>query len=302
MRHTMARNCWLALLLVVAAVLCPRGLMAAEFPPDDGMRELTLATVSPEVSAVEAQMEPILAAANRILAADNIRLELRVFGTYTSLVWQMWDEGVDLIIDQTLMALNIMRDTSSRPLGAVTRPGGALTRSIIVVLADSDIRTLKDLVGRRLAFSRPASSFGHMLPRISLGLDRYGLVETHAGVPDGSHPDAISMVFTQGSLSPIIWLHKGRVDAAAVPENMLDHFEWNRPGRFRRIAASETVPQQLVICRPGLDADTTGLLAKALSAGLSEAGRDFGEWLELKPAELAKLNRLSVGIVRMDGS
>ena len=127
LRHTMARNCWLALLLVVAAVLCPRGLMAAEFPPDDGMRELTLATVSPEVSAVEAQMEPILAAANRILAADNIRLELRVFGTYTSLVWQMWDEGFDLIIDQTLMALNIMRDTSSRPLGAVTRPGGPTT-------------------------------------------------------------------------------------------------------------------------------------------------------------------------------
>ena len=285
---------------VVLAVWAAAPSAAADEVAGGRQHEFVLATVSPSISDTEARLQPVVEDANRRLAADGLSVRLRVFGTYTSLVWEMWDEGIDLVIDETFMALSIMRDTGSHPLGALTRPNGALTRSIIVTLASGSIHTLEDLRGHRLAFSKPASSFGHLLPRISLGLDRIGLAEVPPNMYAPLRPDRIAMVFTHDSLSPIIWLHKNRVDAAAVPEHQLDRFEWNMRGRFRRIAASATSPHHLIIHRANLEPEAIEALTAAFSVAFHDAG--IGDWIRLLPAQSAAFERLSTAITGLDGN
>ncbi|MEZ5823669.1 MAG: hypothetical protein R3C97_02660 [Geminicoccaceae bacterium] len=117
------RSCSIVPLCAVLLALLAQPSLGREPPPSPD-REFVLATVSPSVSGAEARLFPVIAATNAALARYGMSVRLHVFGTYTSLVWQMWDEKIDLVIDDTFMALNIMRDTGSQPLGALTRPGG----------------------------------------------------------------------------------------------------------------------------------------------------------------------------------
>ena len=242
-------------------------------------RELVVATVSSSVDETESRLAPIFAIANGELRAEGVELSPMVYGTHTALLWDLWDERVDFVLDQSMMALKIMSDVSGGIVGAVLHPDGALSSSVLIARSDSGVDELGDLVGHTVVFSKPSSSFGHILPRIDLGLDRLGLREVQ---PTGGDPlpgDVVGMIFTGDEVSPPIWLYRGRADFAVVERRALARLVSARPGYFRQIAETIAIPSELLIARSGQEEGLARSVGRAIGHGFDKYNGTRGKWL-----------------------
>ncbi len=125
----------------------------------------------------------------------------------------------------------------------------------IIVRADSRIRTLADLRGKRFAYTEPGAFGGHLFPRYALarlGLDSKGFFS--------------KTVMTGDYLESLRLVYRGVVDGAGVLDEVLRLGEaLDIPHRaFRVLAKSPRVPYIAYVARPGLPAETLQALRAVL--------------------------------------
>lgn len=122
-------------------------------------------------------------------------------------------------------------------------------RGVIVARSDSPVRSLRDLVGRRVAFGDPQSTMSSVIPRhmlheqgIALGqLASYSFIQNHENVALG--------VLT------------GDFDAGAVKEEVFDRY---RARGLKAIAYSPEVSEHVFVARQGLDRELVEALREAM--------------------------------------
>lgn len=155
----------------------------------------------------------------------------------------------------TLLAREVKSDT------------GKETGGLIVVRADSPIRTLSDLKGKKMVFGPVLSPGGY-------------LAQYHTMLSAGLDPEKTLASYT---FLPGAWQHEkvvysilyGAVDAGAVKVGDIGRMEAEgkvRKSDFRVIAASPPVPNCTFFALPHVDAETSEKLRKAL---LTLSDRDF---------------------------
>jgi phosphonate transport system substrate-binding protein len=155
----------------------------------------------------------------------------------------------------TLLAREVKSDT------------GKETGGLIVVRADSPIRTLSDLKGRKMVFGPVLSPGGY-------------LAQYHTMLTAGVDPEKTLASYT---FLPGAWQHEkvvysilyGAVDAGAVKVGDVERMEAEgkvRKSDFRVIAASPPVPNCTFFALPHVDAATADTFRKAL---LALSDRDF---------------------------
>lgn len=155
----------------------------------------------------------------------------------------------------TLLAREVKSDT------------GKETGGLIVVRADSPVRTLSGLKGKRMVFGPVLSPGGY-------------LTQYHTMVSAGLDPEKTLAGYT---FLPGAWQHEkvvyailyGAVDAGAVKVGDIERMEAEgkvRKSDFRVIAASPPVPNCTFFALPHVDTDTADTFRKAL---LALSGRDF---------------------------
>ncbi|RDH86420.1 MAG: phosphate-binding protein [endosymbiont of Escarpia spicata] len=131
---------------------------------------------------------------------------------------------------------------------------------------ESDIHTLKDLQGRRLALEDPGSTTAFFVPMTILF--REGLqpekLKTIRSTPS---PDKVGYGFAGGEINIATWVYKGLADAGAY--NDLD---WNTPDHtppsfkkdLRIFYQAEKMPRGFELVRPGMDPGIKARLKKIL--------------------------------------
>ncbi len=117
-------------------------------------------------------------------------------------------------------------------------------RSEILVAADSPIKSIADLKGKKFAWVDPASASGYLYPRALI-----------AGA--GYDPDTFfsQQIFAGGHDKAVIALYNGQVDAAATYEGARSTVEKTLPDvmqKTRVIATSVNIPNDNVAVRKGL--------------------------------------------------
>jgi len=158
-------------------------------------------------------------------------------------------------VGATLLARELKTDT------------GKETGGLIVVRADSPIRTLADLRGKRMAFGPVLSPGGY-------------LTQYHTMLSAGLDPEKVLAGYT---FLPGAWQHEkvvysilyGAVDAGAVKVGDIERMDSEgkvRKSDFRVIAASEPVPNCTFFALPHVDAGTAGQVREAL---LRLSNQDF---------------------------
>ena len=159
----------------------------------------------------------------------------------------------------------------------IARWGGDPIHCVIATATDSPIKTLSDLVGKRVAFPSPDAFVGYAVPLMALRRAKVSVQEVFAGNQEGT----------------MAQLKAGRVDAAAVNSRFLKQYAEREGMQFREVFFSEGYPELAVIAHPRVpaelvekvraalirmkdDKDAAPVLARAKSPGFEPAtDRDY---------------------------
>lgn len=136
----------------------------------------------------------------------------------------------------------------------IARWAGEPIRAVIAVPADSPIRHLRELEGKRVSFPSTDAFVAYAVPLVAL---------KHAGV-------RVEQVFGGNQEGTLAQLKAKRVEAGAVNSRFLAQYAEREQVQFRQIFVSDGFPDLAVIAHPRVPAATVERVRRALL----QMGRD----------------------------
>jgi phosphonate transport system substrate-binding protein len=118
--------------------------------------------------ATEAHRERMTAFAAALSKVAKVELAVCRARNYTEITELVLKKQVDFAWLPPLPYIALSRKDAVEPLVSVVREGHGEFYSVLVVRADSTIKSPRDLVGARAAWVDPHSASGYVLPRIGL--------------------------------------------------------------------------------------------------------------------------------------
>jgi phosphonate transport system substrate-binding protein len=173
-------------------------------------------------------------------------------------------------IGATLLAREVKSDT------------GKDTGGLVVVRADSPVRSLADLKGKRMVFGPVFSPGGYLAQYYTMlraGLDPEKTLGKYSFLPGAWQHEKV-----------VYSILYGAVDAGAVKVGDIERMEAEgkvRKSDFRVIASSEPVPNCTFFALPHVDPTTAGKVREAL--------------LRLSPQDFVEVEGERVNVLRRDG-
>ncbi|MFF1904526.1 phosphate/phosphite/phosphonate ABC transporter substrate-binding protein [Kitasatospora sp. NPDC058218] len=144
----------------------------------------------------------------------------------------------------------------------------------IWVPVDSAVREVKDLAGHSLALSSVGSTSGDALPRKAL-------------VDAGLKTADVKVNYAGGHAESLLALAKGTVDAAEINSQQLASATESKafdPAKFRKVWASDAIPNDPITVRGNLDPAFKKAVADALLHLPTDKVGQIGALLAVKPA------------------
>ena len=183
----------------------PQQIDEAELTPD---QILTLGDVSNEPVEKIEELTPIAEYLAAQLADQGIvKAEVIVAPEIDDMVEYLESGQVDLYFDSPYAALTVYEEAGAVPLLRRWRKGIGEYHTNIVVLQDSGLSTIDDLLGQVIAFERPDSSTGSRMPQAHLVNLGYEMVEVEStDDPWRQIPLATSILAVTMTLSPCFWM------------------------------------------------------------------------------------------------
>lgn len=178
------------------------------------------------------------------------RVELRTSRTYEGALRDLADGEADAAFLGSLAAALAVNRLHVRVLVRPQYPDGVSTYyGVVFTREDSPIRSIADLVGKRVAMVR-ATTGGH-------------LVLVRESVKAGLAPDCCRVVWVGTHDESVQMVMNGEVDAGAAKNARLEHLERETGVTLRRLAQTKPVPENPLVARRDLDAAIADALRKA---------------------------------------
>ncbi|OPZ08048.1 MAG: ABC transporter, phosphonate, periplasmic substrate-binding protein [Alphaproteobacteria bacterium ADurb.BinA280] len=190
---------------------------------------------------------------------------------------------VDWVSETGAGAVLLQERAKAETLVLSERNGIRRYRTIYLARRDSEVKSLDDLRGRRIAFQNRTSTSAYYIPAMEL-LAHHIPLEVLGSLGDQPGPDTAGFLFARTERNIATWVHKGLVDVGAV-----SNLDWANPQHipefFRRdlviLRESQDVPRGIEVVRRDLDPVVRQRLLVAI--GKDPAGDS--------PPELVKQNQ-----------
>lgn len=271
------------------------------------LTELTLVVVGAYPASAVAEMGGLVAWLNERLAADKLRVGVRVAPTVPqAAAWLMSGEA-DLYLDSPHPILLARHISGCRPILRRWKYGTPTYNSMIFVRQDSGIQDIDGLRGRTIAFEDRYSSSSFFLP-VDL-LMANGLEGTFLRQADDQVPaDRLGFVFSGGDSNTMHWVLAGKVAAGAMNEWNVESLANDEREQLRALATTDEIPRHLVAVRPDLDPAAEAKVRELLmSAHQSPSGQEMlaefssTDRFDAIPADfLAAIDRIQASVVSLD--
>ena len=248
----------LAKLPVVVAVL----LLAATSPSAQQPQPLAFGVLNQQSPALTAERwNPILFYAS---AVSGVPLQLKMGRTVQDTNAMMARGELDFVFTNH----NFQSEFDTIGFKVLARWAGEPIRAVIAVPADSPIRHLRELDGKRVSFPSTDAFVGYAVPLVAL---------KRAGVN-------VEQMFGGNQEGTLAQVKAKRVEAGAVNSRFLSQYAEREHVQFREIYVSEGFPDLAVIAHPRVPAATVERVRRALlgmnrdpnAASILTAGKSKG--------------------------
>lgn len=196
--------------------------------------------------------EPLFQA---ITASNGLHFRLAVGTSYPAVVEAMANNQVDIAWFGMISYLQARQRNAAELLAVAVDRGSSSYTAAIYVRADSGIKQLTDLRGKRVAFGDPSSTSGFNVPVAML-------------IAAGVHPvrDLGGIVIADSHAAALAELAKGRVDAACA--NCINFDRAVREGALKSdeivpLAESDPIPNPPLAMHPRLPEDLKKVLRQS---------------------------------------
>jgi phosphonate transport system substrate-binding protein len=218
------------------------GLVALLGTGEAQERPLAFGVLNQQSPALTAQRwNPIL---HYLTSVSGVPLTLRMGATVQETNAMMGRGEFDFVFTNH----NFQSEFDGIGFRVIARWGGDPIHSVIAVPRDSEVRDLRALEGRRIAFPSADAFVGYAVPLVALEQLGVEFTEVFAGNQEG--------VLAQ--------LKARRVDAGAVNSRFLSDYQARESVRFREIFVSPAYPDLAVIVHPRVPAATVEKVRRAL--------------------------------------
>lgn len=223
-------------LVALASLLLTAGAAHGQPAP------LTFGVLNQQSPALTAERwNPIL---HYLSAASGVPLQLRMGRTVQETDAMMTRGDFDFVFTNH----NFQSDFDAVPFKVLARWAGEPIRAVIAVPADSPIRELKELDGKRVSFPSSDAFVAYAVPLVAL---------KRAGVQ-------VEEVFGGNQEGTLAQVKARRVEAGAVNSRFLTQYAEREHVQFREIYVSEGFPDLAVIAHPRVPAASVERVRRAL--------------------------------------
>jgi phosphonate transport system substrate-binding protein len=203
--------------------------------------------------------------------AVGIKTELFVGDDYTAVIEAMRTKKIDIAGFGPFSYIIAAERSGAVPLAVkATSKEAAFYTSQIIVPANSKVQKLEDLKGKSFLFADPASTSGHLFPRM--------MFIKATGIKNDQIESFFSNVsFSGGHDKSVLAIAKGAADGAGVASTTLQKMLDTglvKQSDFRVIATSEPIPGSPMTYRKDLPADLVEKI-KAFMFGYNKQNPDY---------------------------
>ena len=170
---------------------------------------------------------------------------------------------VDLYFDSPYPAMIVSTNTGAEPILRRWKKGIAEYSSLIFVLEESEIQTVEDLNGRKIALESEFSTSGYMLPLVSLQEVGLRLIEqssSNNNIPS----NGVEFIFSGDEDNTIELVLSNKVDAGAINSGAFDELPDEIRSSIKVILESESVARHIVLAGPMLSAEQVEKITEKL--------------------------------------
>lgn len=218
-------------------------------------------------------------------------------------------DRVDWVSETAAGATLLQSRANAETLVLSERNGIRRYRTVYLARRDSEVKSIDDLRGRRIAFQNRTSTSAYFIPAMEL-LSRHVPLEVLGSLNDQPGPDAAGFLFARTERNIATWVHKGLVDVGAV-----SNLDWSNPQHipefFKRdlviLHESPDVPRGVEVVRRDLDPAVRQRLHDVLVAiGKADSGDTSPElvkqnqrFFDLEQRDRQDLKWLSSGVANV---
>ncbi|MGH1462555.1 MAG: phosphate/phosphite/phosphonate ABC transporter substrate-binding protein [Neptuniibacter sp.] len=241
---TVVRN--FALSLLIASIL----FQTATAQP------LVIAQLSDRPKKDLKQLRPMVEYAAKELKSVGVTVgQVKLFEDTESLIAAIKSGEVHWVTETPYTAARLVHEAGAIPLLMKWKSRQKRYQTFIYTHKDSGIKSIADLIGKRIAFEHDDSFSSYFLPRMVM--EKKGYVFNAIQSNDSElEADKINYVFSRNEKNNLLWVHKKLVEAGA-----LNNGDWENSKRvpdslksdLRIIYRTDLYPRALELINPKLD-------------------------------------------------
>jgi len=278
--------------------------LCAMAPPSAFAATLTVGSVTTEAVREYRTFKPLIRYLVDRLGEDGItRGKLVTARDSLEMSWHLRDGEADIFFENALVAWNVSQSSGAVLFLQQLQDGHTTYRSVIFTRADSTVRGIADLLGRKIAFRGADSTTGYIVPRLLIEhgeLRLTGLESFRSPAPE----NRVGFVFSGSDENTLYQVMAEHVAAGAMAAP--DMARMAPAGAVRIIAMSEPLPDRVFGHRRGLSPALVARIRDVLtSMDESAEGRGVLEGLgraarfeDLSEEVLAQIKAVANGHVK----
>lgn len=254
-KRTKKENMWRTLLntIVILGLLNP--LLGCQEKSKKPVVEktITLGDISDEPREAQQKLQPIADYLAANLADMKIgKGQVKIISDLETMPLFVSSSEIDIYIDSPYPAMFIVNRAGAQPILRRWKEGIAEYNTVFIVRKDSEIKSVGDLVGKRIAFEEIFSSSGYMFPMAYLLKAKFKLIP-YPSSDRKWQPGEIGYEFSDDEERTVEWVLNREIDAGTIDNGLFSKLPKETRDRLRIVAQTEKFPRHVVVVRPGMN-------------------------------------------------